>query len=858
MVSDKQLSPVGGSSVPVPNRMLRLLKKASSISDLCPGSGGADGEDLGKDGLHSAKGLDGVEEEEETREGLGVEEDGVNARKALDFDSVPELNPAIEDLGEETEEVISDLETREETRVSESSVPEIDSTSEELGEKSEEEISEMETREEARVLESSVLDFDPASEELSKGGEDEISEMETREETRVTESSVPEIYLASEELGEKSEEEIPDLETREETRVSESSVSEELGERGEDQVSDEMETEEGINVWGSKGVRKKRSVLDTSNNQGKKAKKSKKTVDFDELPASMNMTKKERREYLDQLRAENQRLLRETRDAAFEPVPLVRKPISSVLEKIRRRKEEISKQFLSRKKSKSMDVDDGPFGEDVNDFEEVVIEEENEDVNLEFKSTQNSHGQDSAGPLGNSDSPSNKKSESNSTHQDPSLRSQTTNFGEERLEKTTTRSVEEVMTPPSVPANKLKRNPSPAPDNSEEADYTKESYDPETHDSSPGDPVRKFIDEVAEEEDDSDNDLLRFEDDDDEDEDEEDDDLRDMIASQFKEDPNDKYKRNELHQKWLEQQDAAGTEKLLHKLKRGLEQDKTSLFEDEDDDAGDEQMAEDADDVEVSKPEASEDENEEDPSHATSMRMRIKKIKEMIPLMFTDENDVYVSSDDEETEKKLLQQRLYKKRLEQKAKFSSSTGDENSEEILRHIKKPEIGKKAKPTSFKDRALMGMNKNPAPSMASFLGKLTKSSISEGSRKRGSNVVRGYIFERDDSNSKSLNSVPEEPSVPETIVQEKSRPRRAPAKFTASQSQDRSTTSQATTTAEEEKSTRQRTTLYEILKMSSKKTSFTSGETVISSSHTESIFAAFKLDTKLAKTNPQGQR
>jgi len=34
----------------------------------------------------------------------------------------------------------------------------------------------------------------------------------------------------------------------------------------------------------------------------------------------------------------------ETRDAAFEAAPLVRKPISSVLEKIRRRKEEISKQ----------------------------------------------------------------------------------------------------------------------------------------------------------------------------------------------------------------------------------------------------------------------------------------------------------------------------------------------------------------------------------------------------------------------------------------------------------------------------------------------------------------------------------
>ncbi|CAH8355857.1 unnamed protein product [Eruca vesicaria subsp. sativa] len=856
MVSDKQLSPIGGSSVPVPSRMLRLLKKATSISDLCPGSRESDGGDLGKDGF------DGIDEEEEIRsdvEGLGSE-DGVNARKALDFDSMAELNPIVEDLGEKTEEVISDFETREEAaRVFESSVPAIDLASEESGEEIDEETSEMEAREETRVSESTVPEIDSASEELGEKSEEEKLDLETREKTSgVLKSSVPEIDPLDKESGEKIDEEISEMETRDETRDSES------GEKGEGEVF-EMETEEEVNVWGSKGVRKKRKVFDSDGKESKgKNKRSKKTVDFDELPtstASMNMTKKERREYLDQLRAENQRLLRETRDAAFETVPLVRKPISSVLEKIRRRKEEISKQFLSRKKSKSNDIDDGLYEEDVNDFEEVVMEEKTEDVNLEFTSKQNHDEkdcmEDCAGPVGNSDSPSNEKAESNSTHdQDPSLCSQTTTLGEELLKKTSTRSVEEVMTPPSVHTSNRKRNPSPAPDNSEEAEYTKESYDPETHDSSPGDPVRKFIDEVAEEEDDSDNDLLRFEDDDDEDEDEEDDDLRDMIASQFKEDPSDKDKRNELHQKWLEQQDAVGTEKLLHKLKRGLQQDKTSLFEDEDDDADDEKMAEDADDEEVTKPEASEDENEEDPSHATSMRMRIKKIKEMMPLMFTDEDDVYVSSDDEEMEKKLLQERLYNKRMEQKAKLSSFTGDENSEEILRHIKKPEIGKKAKPTSFKDRALMGINKNPAASMSSFLGKLTKSSsISEGSRKRGSNVVRGYIFERDESSNK--NSVPEEPSVPETIVREKSRPRRAPAKFTASQSQERSTTSQVTT-EEEEKGTRQRTTLYEILKMSSKSTSFTSGETVISSSHTESIFAAFKLDKKPVKTNPQGPR
>lgn len=204
-----------------------------------------------------------------------------------------------------------------------------------------------------------------------------------------------------------------------------------------------------------------------------------------------------------------------------------------------------------------------------------------------------------------------------------------------------------------------------------------------------------------------------------------------MIVSQFKEDPTDKDRRNELHQKWLEQQDAAGTEKLLQKLKRGLQQDETLLSEDEDD-ADDEERAEDAEDEEVTKPGVNEDEDEdenedEDPSHGISMPMKIKKIKEMIPLMFTEEDDAYVSSDDEEMEKKLLQQRLYKKMVgvlhffyhlihiclifclcyptnldhccleqEQKTKSSSLTEDENSEEILRYIKKPEITKKAKP------------------------------------------------------------------------------------------------------------------------------------------------------------------
>ncbi|XP_010428516.1 PREDICTED: DNA ligase 1 isoform X2 [Camelina sativa] len=809
MNSDEQLSPIGESSVPIPNRMLRRLKKANSISDLCPRSETPDsaGEDLGMPGLQSSNGF---EEEEDglqsDLEGLGVE-DGVTARKVLDFDSVSEFNQTIEDPGEKGEDdEISDLKTNEEIRVSEST---------EAGKER--------------------LEFDSPIEELGEKGEDEICDLESEEEIRVSESmeagkEQPEFDSAVDELEEKGEDEICDLESEEEIKDSE-----------------------------TKDAGKKRAALETSDGEGKEnkrdKKRNKKSDDFDELPistASMNMSKKERREYLDQLRAENQRLLRETRDAAFEPAPLVRKPISSVLEKIRRRKEEISKQFLSRKKSKPIDICDG------DDLEEVVAEENNEDMNLESTSKQNPGGQhcseDSAGPSGNLDSPSNKKVESNPTHQDPSLCPQTIDSGDELLEKTSSRPLEEVMTP-SVVAMNLKLNPSPDK-SSKVAEHMKENSDSETHDE-PGDPVRKFIDEDAEEEDDSDNDLLRFEDEDD-DEDEEDDDLRDMIVSQFKEDATDKDRRNELHQKWLEQQDAAGTEKLLQKLQRGLQQDETLLSEEEDEDDDDEERAEDADDEEVQKPNVNEDENEdeEDPSHANSMRMTMKKIKEMIPLMFTDEDDVYVSSDDEEMEKKLLQQRLLRK-MELKSKSSPSIGDENSEEILRHIKKPEIKKKAKTSSYKERALMGMNKNPAASKSSFLGRLTKSSISEGSRKRGLNVVRGYIFERDDSNTKSSNSVPEEPSAPETIIQEKSRPKRAPAKFTASQSQEKSATLQ-TTTVVEETSTRQRATLYEILKMSSKKTCFNSRETVISSDHTESIFAAFKLDKKPIKANPQEKR
>ena len=169
-----------------------------------------------------------------------------------------------------------------------------------------------------------------------------------------------------------------------------------------------------------------------------------------------------------------------------------------------------------------------------------------------------------------------------------------------------------------------------------------------------GDPVKAFVDEEAEEEDDSDNDLLRFQDDDDEeDEDSEDfEELRNMIATGYEEKQSDIERRMKLHQKLLDQQDAAKTEHLLRKW--GPKQRETTLLDEEgfeEDDEYDE----------------GEDEDEEDFLETTedlppvNLRMHIKKIKEMIPQMFTDKDDMYISSDDEEAEKKLVEQCLSEK-----------------------------------------------------------------------------------------------------------------------------------------------------------------------------------------------------
>lgn len=188
---------------------------------------------------------------------------------------------------------------------------------------------------------------------------------------------------------------------------------------------------------------------------------------------------------------------------------------------------------------------------------------------------------------------------------------------------------------------------------SDEEGNDKENIAPHPHGltdlSSFHDPVKAFVDDEAEEEDDSDNDMLRFQDNE-EDEDNEDlEELKDMIATGYEEKPVDNEKRNQLHQKWLEQQDAAGTENLLQKFNCGSKLKETTLLEEEEDEEGDEYKEDFGD-------EAAEDSN---PTNVA--RMNLKKAKQMIPQMFTDKDDVYLSSDDEETEKRLAKQCLAEK-----------------------------------------------------------------------------------------------------------------------------------------------------------------------------------------------------
>ncbi|XWS14595.1 hypothetical protein CRYUN_Cryun35bG0023200 [Craigia yunnanensis] len=625
------------------------------------------------------------------------------------------------------------------------------------------------------------------------------------------------------------------------------SITEGVDGNGEDQ-NQEME----IRDLEREESEKKRPSFDELETKEKKKKTRVKCLGDEEMPMlPERRTAKERRKHLAQLRAESQRLLRETRDAAFKPAPLVQKPISSVLEKIRRRKLEVSKKiyFVG-------DDHDGNSSEDMMELGLKNVANEGrgngEAVEVESEKAISNHGisdtlsademknvvnvlshEDLSPQIAVGEEPKQAFRVPVNDTQDLYSDSQTSDSKDELGEETPNSPLEEVLAP-SLLALNLKLDSAPPGDiSSDEEDNEKENIDPQPQESvdlstTPnGDPVKAFVDEEAVEEDDSDNDLLRFQDDDNEgDEDSEDlEELRNMIATGYEEKQSDIERRMELHQKLLDQQDAAKTEHLLWKW--GPKQRETTLLDKEgleEDDEG---------------------EDEEDFLETTedlppvNLRMHIKKIKEMIPQMFTDNDDMYISSDDEEAEKKFVERSLSEK-ANQQAELLPPTEDAGSKELFGYIKKvnnmPDTRRKAKTSSFSNMLFMGKKGNVS-SKSSFIGRGSNCSI-PSSRKHGSSILRSFVFEREDSNSKSTISIAENSS--DMIPRENRPTKTASAKFSNSQ------TKASVQPRKDESETSSRAQLLEILRRSSLQTSHCTGNSIVG--HTETIFAAFKLEKK----------
>lgn len=185
---------------------------------------------------------------------------------------------------------------------------------------------------------------------------------------------------------------------------------------------------------------------------------------------------------------------------------------------------------------------------------------------------------------------------------------------------------------------------------SDDEDNDKENVDPHhviPGGSSPiGDYVKNFVDDEAEEEDDSDHDPYHLHENEEDEDVENYEDLEDMIATEYEERPIDKETRNTLHQQWLEQQDATGTDHLLQRLKCGPGIRDTILPDKEPESDEDDEGFDDG------------DEEPEQMVPRNSARVTTRMAKQIILQMFSDKEDVYLSDDEEVTDWRIAKQRL--------------------------------------------------------------------------------------------------------------------------------------------------------------------------------------------------------
>lgn len=625
-------------------------------------------------------------------------------------------------------------------------------------------------------------------------------------------------------------------------------------ERERDSQSEKLEKEKATTEL---DVDNKTDEKEEDSSKRKKTKRTKKDGVDDDMKSKVSASdkrrqEKERKTYLKQLHAESQRLLRESTEAAFKPIPVVKKPISSVLEKIRQRKRELSKKNLMlnnnafaaenggvlrddscyQSTSRLLEEREGKSAKVVEDMVACPVIVPSQDSIYIDKTDRSSV------PSRHEISPPDEAPIEESSPmfrapiddtQDLFGDSETKESSDELLGDLQDSPLEEVMAP-SLLAMNLKFDSVPSNDSLSEEDNDKENIDPLSHggeddNTSPrGAPFKAFLDEEAEEEDDSDNELLQSRETEEDDDIEDSEELNDIIATEYEERPVDCDRRNELHQKWLEQQDAAGTDNLLQRLKVGLEPKETPLLGEEQEDSEDR-----------------EDCNDEDVMPRNSARMNTKKAKQIITQMFLDKDDLFLSDEDEEVERRRVKQHLLV-RAEEQATLVSPMEDESSREVFGLIKKlnivPEIKKKAKASSYFDSVLKG-GQSRSFSKSSFAGRSAYHSA-PSSHKQGSGTVRSFIFGRDDGNNRS--SILKSDDSLDTISKEKQPMRTVTATVTSSQtrfsSQYRSTSAVRASGA----------SLFEILKRSSIRSMSCNRDDPVDLSH---VLATFRVPKKPIK-------
>ncbi|KAL9247605.1 hypothetical protein vseg_021021 [Gypsophila vaccaria] len=538
-----------------------------------------------------------------------------------------------------------------------------------------------------------------------------------------------------------------------------------------------------------------------------------------------------RKAYLTQ-QADFQRIMRERKSVGFKPIAIVEKPISSVLQKIRQRKTELSKKFM---------LEDN--GDDVTVGIKSVADDSEIDVSLKDAIEDQSCSSHEKGRSNNIllEETGNLYCTPVDDTQDIFSDSQASDSQENPINEESGSPVEDVS--PSLPSLNLRLDSSLPDDiSSSEEESDKENTEPfpkparKDSFSVMGDPVKEFLDEEALE-DDSDNDLLPFEG-----QDEENDAYMeehcDYIATDFKEKPIDLERRNQLHQTWLQHQDEAGTENLLQKLKYGAKQQEPTFLEVEDDDE-DDVGSKDADD-ESESDDVSDSEASGSPLQ-TSSRATTKMLKQMIPQMFTDPDDGYVSSEDEQIERSLSRRNsLDTERLEKKTKFLPAVEVDSSKEVLGRIRKLNsvpVTKKAKTPSFFDALLIKGN-GCNSKKSSFLRRASSNPLPSNKR-QVSNTGKSYIFGRDDSRSSA-------PLVEESRDLTESQAKKVvSAKFSGSQVKR---CTQAPQTTGEQVSAG--TSLFEILKRSSAQSGHDTPDHMVDH---QAVFASFKSAKKQIKVD-----